>query len=347
MDLKRAFVAIILSFLILIGYQYFFVHPAGRQPVVRQQSEQVDKSNTTGKPTLEQKPSVQPAAPSTSVQVVQPDPAARDITVETPRYSAVINEQGGGFKSFVLKQYSIKKDKNSGLMQMVGTENPVNLPVIFTLDNGAAASLPVYHADRKSISLSDQKKSARLVMTATLPQGIRITRTLTFDAASYLIGISYQVQNTTDGPLQVSPALALTNVPFAHTSSSSRYMFRGPAAYVNTKLAEVKAKKFKDSPYVLTGAVTWAAYEDNYFISALIPLSGTAGMVTISDSGQQVRTVVTEGRTTLAPRETREFKYNMYFGPKKLLFSRKRIIILPRRLILAGLMSLPNPCSGF
>ena len=30
---------------------------------------------------------------------------ARDITIDTPLYEAVVNEQGGGLKSFVLKQY--------------------------------------------------------------------------------------------------------------------------------------------------------------------------------------------------------------------------------------------------
>ena len=40
MDLYRAFLAIVLSFLILVGYQYFFVTPVPPQPPAASQSQQ-------------------------------------------------------------------------------------------------------------------------------------------------------------------------------------------------------------------------------------------------------------------------------------------------------------------
>jgi len=108
MDLQRAFLAIVLSFIILFGYQYLFVKPAVRQQqdtVQQVEEKKADAQGTAGQTAKKQvaatpKPAVvQPAAP-----VIAEDPDARDITVETPLYTAVLTEQGGGFKHFILKK---------------------------------------------------------------------------------------------------------------------------------------------------------------------------------------------------------------------------------------------------
>jgi len=149
MDMYRAFLAIIISFLILIGYQYFFVPTQPTPPPV--QTEQPH----TGAPAVPATAAA-PAAPAVSppsAPIVAVDQNARDITVDTPLYTAVFFEQGGGLKSFVLKKFRIEKDKNAAPMELVMTGNPAELPLVFTLDNGAAAILPVFKADREKLSL--------------------------------------------------------------------------------------------------------------------------------------------------------------------------------------------------
>ncbi|NIA05934.1 MAG: membrane protein insertase YidC, partial [Proteobacteria bacterium] len=93
MDLQRALMAIILSFLILIGYQYFFAPRAVRQPAGVQQ-----QIGTKAEPKASMEQAAKPVAPAAAVHSVKVNPTARDITVETPLYTAVINEQGGGVK---------------------------------------------------------------------------------------------------------------------------------------------------------------------------------------------------------------------------------------------------------
>ena len=73
-------------------------------------------------------------------------------------------------------------------------------------------------------------------MKATLPGGLVLTRTLVFHADSYIIDMTYQMSNTESGPAQISPALSLHSTPFTHGSSTSRYLFSGPAAYVDGNL---------------------------------------------------------------------------------------------------------------
>ncbi len=314
MDLYRAFLAIVLSFLILIGYQYFFVKPAPLQPNVASQSQQTPEASS-------QQVAPAPAAASAIVstrQSVSADPRAKDISIDTPLYTAIVNEQGGGFKSFVLKNYRTDMEKNSGPMQLVPAQDPANLPIIFSLDNGASTTLPVFKANTDALTLSNQQDANKLVMTASLADGISVVRTLTFQGNSYLVGIEYKVENTTDKAVQISPALSMSNEPFAHASQTSKYLFAGPTAYVNGELVETKAKKLTDGPVVLQGKVSWTGYVDNYFITSVVPATGSVHTVTVQGTEQHVRTVISEGLRTLPANGSLSFDYKMYFGPKKL-----------------------------
>ncbi|HEB70900.1 MAG TPA: membrane protein insertase YidC [Desulfobulbus sp.] len=319
MDLYRAFLAIVLSFMIMLGYQYFFVKPvppqqhSSEQSVAGKQADQAKSPPKQHQPASITAPTTQPVPVSVPV-----DPNARNITIETPLYSAVISEQGGGFKRFILKKYRTQRTSASGDMELVNVKGLNQLPMLFSLDNGAGSTLPVFHADREKLDLSAGTDTKTLAMKATLPGGLVLTRTLVFHADSYVIDLTYEVANTGNSAVQISPALSMNNTPFAHGSASSRYLFSGPAAYIDNKLVQVKPKKLVEGPKILQGQVSWTGYEDNYFINAVIPLTEGAHMVTIAGSGSMVRTVVSEGMISLKPKGTATYSYKMYFGPKKL-----------------------------
>ena len=326
----RAFLAIILSFLILIGYQYFFV-PSQPTPPPAAQTEQQEpvpgvpatqteqQGPAPGVPATAAAPPVQaPAAQMPAVApVVAVDATARDITVETPLYTAVFFEQGGGLKSFVLKKYRTERDQDAAPMELVQTSNPAELPLVFSLDNGADAALPVLKADKEHLNVGPEGVG-QLSMSAALENGLTIVRTLHFSGDSYLIESSYAVTNTGSVPLQVTPAMVLTNAPFFHANTTGRYLFSGPVALVNDELHQVKGKKLTAGPQIFQGTVGWAAYEDNYFITAVIPEQTGVSVVSMSALGKNVRSVVGGGVISLAAGEAKTFSYRAYFGPKKL-----------------------------
>jgi len=315
MDLYRAFLAIVLSLLILIGFQYLFPPAAPQQAPGEPQAQQQASA-----PTGQQTPSPAPAAvaAASTQPSVAVDPKAKDITVDTPLYTVVIKEQGGGFQSFVLKNYRNKMEEDSGPMQLIPGKGPSNLPVLFAIDNGAGAPLPLLKADQGSVSLTKEDETAKLTMTAPLPEGLTMVRTLTFRGDSYLINAEYTLQNTTDKPVQVSPALLLHNEPFPHASESSEFLFSGPAAFVNGALVETKAKKLTEGPVILQGKVNWTGFVDNYFMTSVIPATSNPMTVTLQGSEKQVRTVISEGIQTIAAHESKSYAYTLYFGPKKL-----------------------------
>lgn len=340
--MQRAFLAIIISFAILIGYQKYFVPPV--LPVAPGQVEQMGGA-TTGTSAQQNGGAAAPQALSKDsaqvgqtgqvgqsavmqTQAIQPvavDPNAREITVDTPLYTAIFFEQGGGLKSFALKKYRTAKEDDAPAMEMVTSTNPAELPMLFSLDNGAGAELPLFKAEATSVHVKEGGTGG-LTMTAVQPDGIRIERYLTFTSNTYLVDSRYMVSNTGAVPLQISPAMVMTNGPFAFGAAGGGYLsggaagsFSGPAAYVSGKLEEIKVKKLADGPFMLQGAVRWAAHVDNYFMCALIPGEGSTG--TFSAVGEnKVRTVLTGGLLKLAPGETKEFRYEGFFGPKKLAY---------------------------
>ncbi len=310
MDMYRAFLAIILSFLILIGYQYFFVPKLPTPPPAQTEQQGV----APAAPATAAAPAAQTPVAAPAVAV---DANARDIIVDTSLYTAVFFEQGGGLKSFVLKKYRIERDKDAAPMELVQTSNPAELPMVFTLDNGAAAVLPVFKADNEHLEVGIEGVG-QLVMRAALDNGLTIVRTLHFSGDSYLIESSYAVTNTGSAPQQVTPAMILSSAPFSHANITGRYLFSGPVAYINDELHEVKGKKLTAGPQVFQGTVSWMAYEDNYFITAVIPEKTGASVVTMSAAGENVRSVVGGGVISLAAGEAKTFNYRAYFGPKKL-----------------------------
>ena len=323
--MNRAFLAIITSFLILFGWQYLFPPPVVQPPVAVESGQQgtapagqaitaAPASTTAQQPGIAAPAATVPLASSSTIVI---DETARDIVVDTPLYRAVFFEQGGGLKSFILKKYQTRKAQDAPLMELVTTSHPAELPLVFTLDNGAATTLPVFRTDKEHLIL-DENGKGELIMTATLAGGVKLIRSLRFDGNQYLIASDYTVINPSEIPLQLTPAMVMTNGPFVSDSTTGMYLFNGPAAFINGELEEIKVKKLAKGAMTLQGAVTWAAYEDNYFMCAVIPEQSGTGMVTMSAVGDIVRTVVADGIISLPAGGSDTFHYNAYFGPKKL-----------------------------
>lgn len=310
MDFSRTLLAIALSFLILLGYQYLFVPPQPAQP----------PAPATPAEQASPPPAQAPAIDGTTTlaTAVAVDPKARDITVDTPLYTAVFSEQGGAIKSFRLTQYRSGSAKDSGPMELVATDNPAARPLLFSIGNGTGTDLPLYGTAGDSTHLQVREGRNELIMHATLPEGIEVERRMRFSGDSYLIAVHYTLKNGTARPVPISPALVWNNAPFPHANPPSSYLFAGPVAYVDNELLEVKAKELSKGPLIRQGTVSWAGYSDSYFITAVMPESNTPLTLSIQGLEANSRSILTQGVETLAPAASKTYSYTLYMGPKKL-----------------------------
>jgi len=318
MDTYRAFLAILISFVILLGYQYFFV--GFEQPVV--------VNEKTGQPveeSVQPAPVQAPAEPVSQPAAVQPQPPAipydrkaRDITIETDLYTAILSEDGGAITSFVLKKQRETNAADSPGMQLVKTSAAEGFPLQFSWGSAIGARV-LYDSEVQSLKLSADKTKAELRMQAQTGNGLLVERVYSFDNNSFLIDLSIKVKNQSDNILQGAPQLGLVNTPFGGVSSpADRFLFGGPAAYINNELQEVSADDFANGPKTLQGSIEWAGYEGNYFLCALIPKDGAGGSFTMQGTELLTRSELIGSLDTLQPRAEKSYDYHVFYGPKKL-----------------------------
>ncbi|MCK5070522.1 MAG: membrane protein insertase YidC, partial [Desulfocapsa sp.] len=123
MDIYRTFLAIILSFAILVGYQYLFVGFGPEEPTVEDLAVQTEMVATNVPAVIT--PAVvamDPAAVASAAAaqtMTRPTRDAKTLIVDTDFYTAALSEDGGTITSFILKDYKETLEKDSPGMQMV------------------------------------------------------------------------------------------------------------------------------------------------------------------------------------------------------------------------------------
>jgi YidC/Oxa1 family membrane protein insertase len=318
MDTYRAFLAIIISFVILLGYQYLFV--GFDQPVA------VDPqpSATTGTASEGSAPS--PAVPAASALTAEPalpavPPTAYNrlpgqVIVETDLYTAVISEDGGTIQSFILKGYNETLDSDSSGVELVKVSPSQGLPLQFSWGSAVAPQV-LFESPVREVNLSAGRTNGELRMVADAGNGLVIERLFTFDNSSYLIDLSVKIINTSGTILQGVPQLHQVNVPFEGVASPvNAFLFSGPAAFINGTLEEVSSSDFKDGPKTLQGSIDWAGYKGNYFICALVPLDGNGTSFTMQGTEELTKTFLAGNLDTLQPGAELVYRYHVFYGPK-------------------------------
>jgi len=317
MDTQRALLAVVLSFIILLGYQYLFVGP----PEVPPEVPVVERAVTEAGPEESNGRSPVPVpVPALAAEETLPLATGREIPVETPLFSAVFTETGGGVRSFRLKEYRESIQPDSGPKELIKTERPRELPLFFSWGvEPDRAEIPVFTADVDGLRLTAPGGAASMRMTANLASGLVITRTMTMEADSYLYRLRIEVNNPTDTPLQGAPYLSLTNSPFGDSESpASGFLFSGPAVFANGSLQEFKPADLQKSGQKVEGAIQWAAYEGNYFICAVLPGESDTAAVLMAAEGDRVTTLLTDETRVIPARSSRQYEYTVFFGPKKI-----------------------------
>jgi len=320
MDTYRAFLAIAISFVILLGYQYFFVGFDQPAEVAQQEqpAEQATQTQQNQAQSQEQAQEVIAPSPIVAPPPVQYAREPKDIIVNTSLYTAVISEDGGVIKSFVLKHHTETNKKDSAGMELVKADAESGFPLQFTWGSAVGARI-LFNSDVQTLDLTgDNKGTVKLVGTAD--NGIVVERVYTFNNSNYLMDMGVRVQNNSGAVLQGTPQLALVNRPFTDTSANpaSRFLFAGPAIYADAALTQYKAKDLEEGPKTLQGKIDWAGYEGNYFLAAMVPVDNSGKTFTAQGNAELARVGLAGDLDTLQTGAVQEYKYHLFFGPKKL-----------------------------
>ncbi len=326
MDTYRALLAVVISFVILVGYQYFFVGFDSKK-AVKDPATQTSVSSVTTPPALNQTGQATPPKQEALKQSLPPsvssDHTIREINVETDLYSAVITENSGAIKSFILKDYKASLAKNSPGVQLVKTTEQEGFPLTFSWGDVAAANT-FYSSSTDKVQFAGAETTSTLTMKGITESGLELERTYRFDRNTYLLELVVRVKNGSAKPLQGSALLHQANLPFEEAAKgSTTSLFVGPAIFMDGQRQEFKTKEITGEPKTVQGKVDWAAYDSTYFMCGILPENEGGTSVTMQQTDKLVTMQVGGALDALQPGQEKIYKYRVYFGPKKLSLLQK------------------------
>jgi len=266
-------------------------------------------------------PAAAPLAPGpeTTPQAATGQITTGQVTVETPKFTAVFDERGGRLASFKLKgYYKRKRDPNqpNENVELVTQPKPSDWPLRLTLETDAPGAPALeeapFLADRKTLRLS-AGETGQLTLTYNSEAGLTVVKTLTFSADTFLVRQQVALFNPGEAALEGRLIHRLNSAPFG--GQAGRYDEMGAVA--GRRLLTASAK---DAPADLDKKrgqpLSWLGYMDQYFLTALVPDQEAAGAfrAILQDHGGLA---LAEARPfDLAPGGRAVFNFDFYYGPK-------------------------------
>jgi YidC/Oxa1 family membrane protein insertase len=248
---NKTFLAIVLSIVVIIGYQYFF--SSYQQPATP-----VKKQVET--PAAKQQEAATKAAPAPAAAVPAAAPAEeKDIRVENSLFSAVLSSRGGTIKSWKIKNY---KDKAGKDVVLQGKETGLPALAIGSDTNFSLANAD-FSVTGGDLNLTGGSQPASVAFQYA-QGGVSVKRTYTFYPDSYKVELTDEVSGLPQYWISLGTDFGM------YENEEGKYAFVGPAYLKGSDLEELKEKKLKE-PQTLTGDLKWIAQEDKYFCAAIVP----------------------------------------------------------------------------
>lgn len=313
MEHARLFIAIALSLLIFILWNFFFVEKKENQ---LSKQDQQKEQKTDNKLEILKKDQVvtETLQPSDKVHNY-PEKPSRTITVKTPLYVVKISEKGAVFKSFVLKNYRQTIDVDSPLLEMISPDiSGGTIRLGFAGNSLSGIDDAVFSGDLGDDSVDIYNKSKEISFVWTSPQGVVVEKKYLFSPQSYMIDLSVTIKNLSSKTLKDSLILSLVRPAEVE---KNRYGFAGPSALINNKLKQIKTKKIKDKN-TYTGKVKWVAVQNRYFMSAIIPEELVDADMHLYIDNNILQNQYVQAESVINPGIEDVFKYKLFFGPKSM-----------------------------
>jgi YidC/Oxa1 family membrane protein insertase len=331
----RALLAVIISLIILVLYQMYFV-PAPekeKEKPAQEKAQTAPRAKAEGVKPLapgERTPGVAPAPRPPVPEEIRPQPG-RDVTIDTPLYTAVFNTRGARLKDFRLKKYLDKIGPGAKPVdlatQNLGRDYPFGLE--FTQANFPFSSDSLFQVNAESLKLGPGRDKGAIVFTWNSPAGLQITQQMTFYADNYRFDINLQMANLSPRQIEGRPGLVWIGKIHPHSSGGGMACIPGSGgssavsvppfpALVQKELHEVDLKDLKEEKRFTEG-VQWGGFQDQYFLAAFAPqkIEGTELILKrLSDTAAELR--IEGPRVVLPPATQFAESFFMFLGPKDL-----------------------------
>ena len=322
MEQSRLLLAIVISLLIFLAWQFFFApQPPQRQPAEKAQTpvatqEKPVQDKDQAQPYVAEKETTGLSAQSDTTSVA---PAiARTITIQTPLYEAKISESGAVVYSLLLKNYRERVQRDAPLKQVLTNDQTQGVGQLGFLGQSVAGlDKAVFSTDLTADQLTVSQAARDLSFLWRSPKGVVIQKTYRFDPNSYVIGLNVSVKNGSASSIQDRLWVGING----KTPSDKRmYSFQGPSALINDELQQIKIKNIEEEN-TFDGRIKWIAIQSRYFMSGLIPEQiEEARLFLALKSDKFVAAQYQQPEKAIPPGNQYTYKYDLFIGPKRISY---------------------------
>ncbi|MGC9196134.1 MAG: membrane protein insertase YidC [Syntrophobacteraceae bacterium] len=309
---SKAFLAIVLSLLLFFVWRYYFAPP--------ELTHMAQQQTSTTKSTPEE------AAPPQGA--LSPPPVAKvnlatlkSWSIGDKLYRMKIISQGARESSLELLKFKQTLKHDSPPIQLVQETSYLPLDVQFVTHSDIDLSALTYSSSAPSDDMVEPGEGAKNIsFQAEVPGQIRITKIFTVKPDSYAMTMEIRVRNLSKK--NFSDRLG-TSFYFRPYTTGERYNPSRLTYSIKGSNHDVGPKEF-DKPGVIPSTIDWLAYQDNYFIQAIIPATqGSYQLIPREINPEDPDKVITRvvyltGSFDLAPNEAKTFTLDLYSGPKEI-----------------------------
>ncbi len=307
---KRTLLAFGLSFLVFLVWAILYAPKPKDRPV--------DEHSTPKKEQVQAslKDRTMPSGPKRDL-MLEAGTSSKDIRVDTELYTAIFSGSGPLIKGFKLKKYRSKVEKDAPLKELVhvGNKDGYGFNLGFSGQNIPNVAWATYRVNDQDITVRAGDGPKDLIYEYESPQGIEIRTRFLFYADTYKIDLSVMIDNKSEYIIDDNLSLNLARSPLE--TKKSYGAFEGMALLLDDKLKEVKVKKLEDR--LFSGQITWIAYEEPYFMTALInenDYKATAKSTVLPDGEIRISYITPSLNLGQAQNTTENF--SLYLGPRDL-----------------------------
>jgi YidC/Oxa1 family membrane protein insertase len=309
---KRVLLAVVLSFIVLYGYQALFPPPDPRQkPATAPQP----PAATAPQAAPKVEAGTQAEAPPPASQPVVFDARERDVIVEGPEVEAVFTTRGAVLKHWRLKKYLGEDGKPLDLVPAAVADGSIKPFALSSGDEGIDKTM-AQALFKPSADRVDASSAARLVFEYGDESGLSVRKEFGFDPERRFV-VEFTAAISANGkPLNPTvswgPALGTGVVSSGMTYAPSPQ----PIFYRDRDVTRVSFTDITEYQTV-EGTVPFGGADDHYFLSAVLPKSQPVRLsyapvpVTVPGADRGLQFVAWSVRFAAPPAAERFF-----FGPK-------------------------------
>jgi YidC/Oxa1 family membrane protein insertase len=289
-DQKNMILAIALSALVLIGWQYFIGMPQmekQKQDAQLRQQQQTQTPPTVTPGTTPQ--TSQPGSPQTTAPQVPGSPgapasgqqmtreaaiaASPRVSIDTPSVAGSISLKGGRVDDLALVKFRETVDPKSPaivLLEPSGSTNPFYAQFGWVAGSGSGVKVPGDDALWKQEGSGSLSIGKPVTLVYDNGEGVEFRRTIAVDD-KYLFTISDQVANKSNAPISLFPYALISR---HNTPPTLGYyiLHEGLIGVLDDKLQEVTYTDIEKQKLIAFKTSNgWLGFTDKYWAAALLP----------------------------------------------------------------------------